>query len=213
MSLFTAPHPLNGQRWQEMRVGLLGGSFNPPHEGHVHISLSAMKGLQLDAVWWLVTPQNPLKSEAPLPLCERVNLCRDIATHPRILITDIERNLGTNITYDAVRKLKACFPATSFVWISGMDNARSLHRWQHWQELLDEICMVHLTRDPARSLVQNCPARMYGPHKHVFIDKGGRFPLDSGTTYWMMQKKMVNISSSEIREKVKQNQLNSLSAR
>ena len=82
-----------------------------------------------------------------------------------------------------------------------MDNALGLHRWNYWKELLGEICMVHLTRNPASSLVRNCPYRMYEKQTHKFIDKGGKLPLDSGTTYWMMQKKMVNISSTEIRNK------------
>ena len=185
-----------------MRVGLLGGSFNPPHEGHVHISLAALKGLQLDLIWWLITPQNPIKEQNPLPLDERVRLSEKLVTHPKILISTLETDMGTNITYDTIRQLKTRFPKTDFVWISGMDNAHSLHLWHHWQELLDEICMVHLTRSPAKSLVKACPLRMYGRQKHIFIDKGGRLPLDSGTTYWMMQKKMVNISSTEIREKM-----------
>ena len=189
-----------------MRVGLLGGSFNPPHEGHLHISLAAMKGLELDSVWWLVTPQNPIKCETPLPFDERVKLCRDLIDHPKILVTDIEKDLGTNITCHTIHNLKKHFSKTDFVWISGMDNAQSLHKWGHWQRLLKQICMLHLTRSPARSLVQNCPLRMYGKQKHIFIDKGGRLPLDSSTSYWMMQKKMVNISSTQIRENWIKNQ-------
>ena len=190
-----------------MRIGLLGGSFNPPHEGHLHISLCAMKGLELDMVWWLVTPQNPIKCEAPLPLEERVRLSRELVDdQPKILITDIERDLGTTITYHTVRSLKKYYSQTDFVWISGMDNAHNMHKWNHWHRLLDEICMVHLTRSPARSLVQNCPLRMYGRQKHVFIDKSGYFPLDSNINYWMLQKKMVNISSTEIRQNGHKNQ-------
>ena len=83
-----------------------------------------------------------------------------------------------------------------------MDNALNLHKWNHWQDLLSEICMVHLARKPVRSLASGCPLRMYGTQNHVVIDKGGQYPLDSGTTYWMMQKKMVNISSTQIREKL-----------
>ncbi|MGB4058257.1 MAG: nicotinate (nicotinamide) nucleotide adenylyltransferase [Alphaproteobacteria bacterium] len=203
MSLFTLPHTLNSPRWNGMRVGLLGGSFNPPHEGHVHISLSALKGLELDAVWWLVTPQNPIKTKAELSMTERVSLSRALtAAHPKILVSDIETALDTTITYETVRHLKKRFPKCQFVWISGMDNALSLHKWHHWHELLEEICMVHLTRKPASSLIQRCPLRLLGRQKHVVVgDKGGRFPLDSGTTYWMLQKKMVNISSTELREK------------
>lgn len=205
MSIFTSPHLLNSPRWKNKRVGLLGGSFNPPHEGHVHISIAAMKGLYLDAVWWLVTPQNPIKDESPLPLKERMRLSKDLVKHPKIIISTIEDELGTNITYDTIKKLKRYYSKTNFVWISGMDNALGLHEWNHWQDLLSEICMVHLTRSPARTLVKQCPLRMYEPQNHVFIDKAGHLPLDPGTTYWMMQKKMVNISSTEIRKKWSEN--------
>jgi nicotinate-nucleotide adenylyltransferase len=201
MTIFSPPNLKNSAPWNGLRVGLLGGSFNPPHEGHVHISLAAMKGLQLDAIWWLVTPQNPLKDEAPLPLEERMRLSKEIVKHPKILVSDMEKDLGTNITYYTVKAIKKHFPRTEFVWVSGMDTALNFHKWNRWQDLLAEICMVHLTREPANSLVQSCPLRMYEKQNHVFIDKGGRLPLDSGTTYWMMQKKMVNVSSTEIRHK------------
>ena len=201
MSLFTKPHLLNSPRWKNARVGLLGGSFNPPHKGHLHISLAALKGLELDAVWWLVSPQNPIKAEAPISIEERVRLSKELVQHPQILISDIEKDLGTSITYYSIKKLKTLFPNTEFVWISGMDNALGLHKWNHWQDLLSEIPMVHLTRNPARSLVRSCPLRMYEKQKHVFIDRGGKYPLNPGTTYWMMQKKMVNISSTEIRQR------------
>ncbi len=206
-SVFTKPHILNSPRWNGLRIGLLGGSFNPPHEGHVHISLAALKGLQLDFVWWLVTPQNPIKEETPLSLDERTHLCERLtASHPKIIVSDIEAELNTAITYFTIQKLKRRYPKTNFVWISGMDNALGLHKWNHWRDLLSEICMVHLTRNPARSLVKSCPLRMYEPQKHVVIDHGGRLPLDSGTTYWMMQKKMVNISSTAIRNGTHKNQ-------
>lgn len=184
-----------------MRIGLLGGSFNPPHEGHVHISLAALKGLQLDAVWWLVTPQNPIKDVEAPSTDSRIALCEDLISHPRIIVSGLETEMRTNISYHTIKTLNAHFPHTDFAWISGMDNALGLHRWNYWRELLGEICMVHLTRNPARSLVRNCPYRMYAKQTHRFIDHGGKYPLDSGVTYWMMQKRMVNISSTEIREK------------
>ena len=205
MSMFTSPHLLDSHRWNGMRVGLLGGSFNPPHEGHVHISLAALKGLQLDCIWWLVTPQNPIKDLKPLPFEKRMQLCRELVDHSKILISGLEKDTGTNITYETVRHIRKRFPRTDFVWISGMDNAHSLHKWNHWKDLLGEICMVHLTRSPAKTLVKACPLRMYGAQRHVVLDKAGRFPLDSHTSYWMMQKKMVNISSTEIREKMQSN--------
>lgn len=184
-----------------MRIGLLGGSFNPPHEGHVHISLAALQGLELDAVWWLVTPQNPLKEAAPQSLDVRMAQCRAMTGHPKILITALEQDLGTRISYDTVKALKKNFPKTEFVWITGMDNALTLHKWKRWKDLLSEICMVHLTRFPAVSLIQSCPLRLLGSQRQVVVDKPSRLPLDSGTTYWLLQKKMVDASSTAIRDK------------
>lgn len=184
-----------------MRVGLLGGSFNPPHQGHVHISRIALDCLNLDAVWWLVTPQNPLKdTKDTLPLDKRVALCREIMQHPKILVTDIEKDLNSRYTYETVLRLNRHFPDTQFAWITGIDNALTLHQWNEWHRLLREVCMVHITRSPAVSLIRNCPLRMLGTQKHVILKRGGAIPLDSGTTYWLLQKRMVDISSTEIRK-------------
>jgi nicotinate-nucleotide adenylyltransferase len=193
---------MDSHRWKGMRIGLLGGSFNPPHAGHLHISEAALKGLGLDYVWWLVTPQNPLKSDKPRSFDERMMLCRDLVNHPRMLISGLEAELGTVNSYDTVIALKHHFPDIEFVWITGMDNALGLHKWYRWQDLLGEIPFVHLTRYPVSSLVQNCPLRMYGRQRHKMISKAGKWPLEKNTSYWMLHKKMVNISSTEIRGKI-----------
>lgn len=201
MSLFTPPSLLGSARWRGLRIGLLGGSFNPPHIGHVHISLAAMKGLALDAVWWLVTPQNPLKTSSPAAVEERMEACRALTdSHPKILISALESDLGTQNTHDTIRSLKNFYPRHDFVWISGMDNALSLHQWNRWRDLLALIPMLHLTRKPATSLITRSPLRLYAPQRHVFLERGGAWPLTPGTTYWMLQNKMVNISSTDIRE-------------
>lgn len=197
--VFTPPSLSNTRRWNGLRVGLLGGSFNPPHEGHVHISIAALQGLNLDFVWWLVTPQNPLKTQRPSSIDKRMAASRDIITHPRILVTDIEKELQTNITYQSVKKIKKHFPKTEFVWISGIDNALGLHNWNNWKELLAEIPMLHLSRGPASKMVRNCPLKMYEKQKHVHVDTPIRPDLVAGTTYWMMQKKMVHVSSTQLR--------------
>lgn len=184
-----------------MRVGLLGGSFNPPHEGHVHISHIALNCLNLDAVWWLVTPQNPLKdNRETLPLDKRVALCRDIMQHPKILVTDLEKDLNSRYTCETMLRLNKRFPDTHFAWITGIDNAFTLHQWNEWRRLLRAVCMVHITRSPAVSLIRNCPVQMLGTQKHVFLKRGGTFSLDSGTTYWLLQKRTVDISSTQIRK-------------
>ena len=112
------------------RIGLLGGTFNPPHQAHLLVSLTALKRLKLDAVWWLVTPGNPLKNNEALPPLERrITACRKLAGHPRILVTGVERELGTHYTANTIAALKRRAPGVRFVWLMGADNLAQFHRW------------------------------------------------------------------------------------
>ncbi len=117
-----------------MRIGLFGGTFDPPHAAHRAACLLAMRRLGLDRVWWLVTPGNPLKDTKGLaPLATRVLAARRLAHHPRIDVTDLEAQLGTRYTYQTVKYLVQRGPRVRFVWIMGADNLRSFHRWQRWR--------------------------------------------------------------------------------
>jgi nicotinate-nucleotide adenylyltransferase len=119
-----------------LTIGLLGGSFNPPHAAHRALSLFVMKRLGLDRVWWLVTPGNPLKDVRRLPpLNERLATARAIARHPRIDVTGFEALIGTRFTYDTVTFLLRRCPKLRFVWIMGADNLASFHRWENWRAL------------------------------------------------------------------------------
>jgi nicotinate-nucleotide adenylyltransferase len=119
-----------------LRIGLFGGTFDPPHAAHRGASLLAMKRIGLDRVWWLVTPGNPLKDTRGLaPLAERVGAALALAHHPRIDVTDLEAKLGTNYTYETVADLVRRCPQVHFVWIMGADNLRSFHRWQRWRDI------------------------------------------------------------------------------
>ena len=130
-----------------MRIGLLGGSFNPPHEAHRAVSLLTQKRLGLDRVWWLVSPGNPLKDKRTLPpLPERIALSRKIATLPFIDVTGIEAALGTRFTYDTVAKLRQRFPGIRFVLLMGADNLAEFHRWRRWRELSDLAPMAVVDR-------------------------------------------------------------------
>lgn len=200
-SLFTPPHRHETQRWRHKRIGLFGGTFNPPHEGHLHVAQTALHALELDFIWWLVTPQNPLKTDKPSDTRQRIALCRNLARHPKMLVTALEEDLGTRTSYDSVRALKNNFPTTQFVWISGMDNALSLHRWNNWRDLLAEIPFFYLTRPPASALIQGCPLKLYTPQKQKLVQHAGKYPLEAGTTYWMMNRKMIDQSSTQIRKK------------
>ena len=122
-----------------MSVGLFGGSFDPPHTGHRLVSLTALKALQLDRIWWLVSPQNPLKQHAPKDTAARVAACRALARHPKIFVSDEETRLGTQYAIDTVRRLKAANPGVRFIWLMGADNLAGLHKWKFWDELMREI--------------------------------------------------------------------------
>jgi nicotinate-nucleotide adenylyltransferase len=130
-----------------MRIGLLGGSFNPAHEAHREISLTALKRLGLDQVWWLVTPGNPLKNTSGLaPLQKRIDAARALTQHPRIDVTGVEAVIKTRYTYDTIAWLIARCPGVRFVWIMGADNLRSFHRWQRWRGIANLVPMVVIDR-------------------------------------------------------------------
>jgi nicotinate-nucleotide adenylyltransferase len=119
-----------------MRIGLFGGSFNPPHEAHRAVSLLAMKKLQLDRLWWLVTPGNPLKDTRGLPLLdERIAQAAALADHPRIDVTGFEAVIGTKYSCDTIRFILNEAPGTDFVWIMGADNLKNFHHWKNWRDI------------------------------------------------------------------------------
>jgi nicotinate-nucleotide adenylyltransferase len=130
-----------------MRIGLLGGSFNPPHEGHALITRLALRRLQLDRIWWLVTPGNPLKSLTGLAaLKARVEAARGLDVGPKVVVSDIEAQIESRFTYDTLRWLKRRAPRVHFVWIMGADNLRQFHRWRHWRAIADLVPIVVVDR-------------------------------------------------------------------
>lgn len=128
-------------------VGLLGGSFNPAHRGHRRMSVEALRRLGLDEVWWLVSPQNPLKPVAGMaPLAARLASARKVARHPRIRVSAIEAELGTQLTIDTLQALKRLHPQVRFLWLMGADNLLQFHRWAHWREIARTVPIVVMAR-------------------------------------------------------------------
>ncbi len=144
-----------------MRIGLLGGSFNPPHAAHRAISLYAIKRLRLDRVWWLVTPGNPLKGNADLrELDQRAEAAREMAHDPRIDVSCLEAVIGTRYTVDTIGFLRRRCSGARFVWIMGADNLAQFHRWKDWRRIASEIPFAVIDRPPQTLRALAAPAAL-----------------------------------------------------
>jgi nicotinate-nucleotide adenylyltransferase len=139
-----------------MRVGLLGGSFNPPHRGHAYASEMALRRLSLDSVWWLVSPQNPLKpSRGMANFSERLRAAQRFVRHPRIMVSDLESQLATRFTIDTLQAVTRRFPQASFVWLMGTDNLVQLPRWRRWQEIFRLMPIAVVARPGSTASARN----------------------------------------------------------
>lgn len=145
MMRYEFPYARAGQT-----IGLLGGSFDPAHEGHRHITLAALRRFGLDRVWWLVSPGNPLKSHGPAPMEQRLARARDIMQHPHVRITDIEARLGTRYTAQTIARLRRLYPGVRFTWLMGADNLAQFHRWQDWHTIMETVPVGVLARPGSR---------------------------------------------------------------
>lgn len=139
-------------------IGLLGGSFDPAHEGHVHITREALKRFDLDRVWWLVSPGNPLKRHGPAPLQKRVEYAKSIMQHPRVVVTDVEARLKTRYTAETLSALRRMYPGVRFVWLMGADNLAQFHRWQNWREIAATAPLGVIARPGDRISARMSPA-------------------------------------------------------
>ena len=129
------------------RIGLFGGSFNPPHEGHLHLCDVAIKRLELDQVWWMVTPGNPLKDVSELPgLADRIRLCRDMVMDPRMRVTGFEARYKVRFTADTISLVQKLRPRQKFVWLMGADNLAGFHRWQDWRGIAASLPIAVIDR-------------------------------------------------------------------
>lgn len=124
---------------QGQYVGLLGGSFDPPHQGHVHITKTALKRFNLDQLWWLVSPGNPLKVNGPAPMNERMQASWAIMQHPQVCVSDAELALETKYTAETLRALMKRYVGVNFVWLMGADNLAQFDKWQDWRWIMENV--------------------------------------------------------------------------
>ena len=156
-------------------MGLLGGSFNPPHQAHRTISLFALKRLRLDRVWWLVSPGNPLKENGTLyALAERMQAARAIAHDPRIAVSCLETVIRTRYTFDTINTLRHRANGVRFVWIMGADNLAQFHRWQNWQRIAAMVPIAVVDRPPASFRAIASPAAQALAHYRLPENEAAR---------------------------------------
>lgn len=180
-------------------IGLLGGSFDPAHEGHVHITREALKRFGLSRVWWLVSPGNPLKQHGPAPLGQRLERARELMQHPRVEVTGIEAQLGTRYTAQTIAALRKRYPSVRFVWLMGADNLAQFHHWQNWQAIVLSVPIGVIARPGDRISARMSPtARLFASDRIV-----GRASFLLGRAeppaWAFVNVPMIDQSSSDIR--------------
>ena len=181
-------------------IGLLGGSFDPPHKGHLYISLEAKKILKLDEIWWLVTPQNPLKINQPASYSERVKNCKIMTKNKPIKIKEIEKKINSQFSYQTIKYLNNHYKNINFFWLMGADNLINFHQWQNAHRIFNEIPIVVFRRygynqQALKSYISNLYKNFRLKNKNIHIDNFNQLPA-----WTIIQNKEIRISSTEIRK-------------
>ena len=183
-----------------MRIGLLGGSFNPPHVAHRAISLFAIKRLKLDRVWWLVTPGNPLKDHGGLhDLDERAEAARQMAHDPRIDISCLESVIGTRYTVDTITYLRRRVSGLRLVWIMGADNLAQFHRWQNWRRIASEVPIAVIDRPPQSFRAMAAPAAQALARYRLPENQAGRLADQQPPAWVFLTGMKLSLSSTGLR--------------
>lgn len=180
-------------------IGLLGGSFDPAHAGHAHITREALKRFGLDRVWWLVSPGNPLKERGPAPMEKRIMRAKAVMQHPRVEITGIEAQLGTRYTAQTLAALRKLYPQVRFVWLMGADNMAQLHLWQDWRNIMESVPIGVLARPGQRiSARMSRAAALYAPYR--IPGRFGQMLAQADAPAWsFVNVPMIDTSSTAIR--------------
>ncbi len=185
------------------KIGLLGGSFDPPHKGHLFISLEASKLLKLDEVWWLVTPQNPLKILKPATYQERVKNCREITRNYPINIKEIEKKIGSDYSYKTINYILTHYRNIKFFWLMGADNLISFHRWQKWQKIFNNMSIVIFKRHGYNTRALKSIASKKYDRKRILKSSINLEDFIKLPSWIIIENKEIKISSTEIRNQRK----------
>ena len=181
------------------KIGLLGGSFDPPHKGHLFISLEAKKILKLDEVWWVVTPQNPLKISKPATYQERINNCRNITRNYPIFIKEIEKKIMSDYSYKTINYILNHYKNIKFFWLMGADNLISFHKWQKWQKIFNNMSIVIFKRHGYNTKALKSIASKEFIQSKIAKSKISSLDFDRLPSWAFIENKEIKISSTEIR--------------
>lgn len=185
------------------RIGVLGGSFNPPHEGHLQISEIALRRLRLDRLWWLVTPGNPLKANGDLPTLDtRIAACRQFARDNRITVTGFEAQLGTPYTAATIEYLVGRYRDVHFVWLMGADNLAGFHRWQRWRDIARLVPIAVVDRPGWRLRAMAAPAARGLARYRIPEAKAALLPLMRPPAWTFLGGPLSPLSSTELRTRL-----------
>ncbi len=180
-------------------IGLLGGSFDPAHDGHAHITREALRRFGLARVWWLVSPGNPLKPEGPAPMPERLSRARAVMSDPRVEITDLETGLGTRHTAQTLRRLMALYPGVRFVWLMGADNLAQFHRWRDWEWIMRNVPVGVFARPGVRLTARGARAAEEYARFRLPAEAAALLPRIRPPAWCFVNVPMTSQSSSAIR--------------
>ena len=185
-------------------IGLLGGSFDPPHKGHLYISLEAKKILKLNEIWWLVTPQNPLKINEPATYKDRVKNCKLITKNYPIKITEIEKKINSRHSHQTINYLNKLYKNINFFWLMGADNLINFHKWQNNHKIFNEISIVVFRRygyneKALKSYTSNFYKNFRINNKNIYLNNFEKLPA-----WTIIQNKEIKISSTQIRKQREQ---------
>jgi nicotinate-nucleotide adenylyltransferase len=184
------------------KIGLLGGSFNPAHEAHVHISQVALRRLKLDSVLWLVSPQNPLKgTDGMAPLAKRLAYARAFAKDPRIEVTAIEQALGTSYTIETIEELQRRFPKARFVWLMGGDNLTQFHRWRRWQDIARRLPFAVIARPGYTIKALTAPAAQLFADARLPTARAAELADKAPPAWVFLEERLDSASSTALRQR------------
>ena len=184
-------------------IGLLGGSFDPPHRGHLYISLEAKKILSLDEIWWLVTPKNPLKVTKPATYSERIKNCYKITKGKSIIIKEIEKKIKSKYTYQTLKYLQNHYSNIKFYWLIGSDNLIKFHKWEKWRNIFNEISIVIFKRHGYNKMALKSIASKTFLHSQIQSLQLKQIYFSTLPSWAWVNNKEINISSTEIKQQRK----------